>query len=65
MELRCSKFDTAYVACSTLFRGVFMKGRCQLIKTFVNKEVTCYFSPIPCLFVINSVILSLQLNRDI
>ncbi len=49
MELHCSKVDVAYVAHSTLSRGVFMHGRCLLIKTFVKKEVTCYFSPIPCL----------------
>ncbi len=36
-----------YVAGSKLSSAIFMHGRCQLIKTFVNKEVTCYFSPIP------------------
>ncbi len=39
----------AYVACSILSHGVFTCSRWQLIKTFVNKQVTCYFSPIPCL----------------
>ncbi len=28
-----------------LSHGLFMHGRCQLIKTFANKEVICYFSP--------------------
>ncbi len=41
--------NKAYVGRFTLSCGVFMHGRCQLIKTFVNKNVTCYFSPIPCL----------------
>ncbi len=48
MELCCSKFDAAYVAHSTLSHDVFMRSRCQLIKTFVNKEVTHSFSPIAC-----------------
>ncbi len=44
-----SKYDAAYVAHTTFSCGVFMHSRCQLIETFVNKEVTRYFSPISCL----------------
>ncbi len=49
--------SNAYVAC------VFIRGKCQLIKTFVNKEVYLLFLPNSMLFIINSVILSLQLDR--
>ncbi len=57
----------AYVERSTLSRGVFMHRRCQLIKTFVNKEERSYslFLPNSMPFIINSVILSLLAVDDL
>ncbi len=53
----------AYVACSTLSCGVFMCDRYQLIKIFERSYLL--FLPNSMPFIINSIILRLQLDRDI
>ncbi len=54
----------AYVARSTLSCGVFMHIRCQMIKSCKQRSYLL-FLPNSMHFIINSVILSLQLDRDI
>ncbi len=53
------------VACSILFHGVFMCSRCQQIKNICKQRSYLLFLPNSMPFIINSVILSLQLDRDI